>query len=148
VRLLAVLLASLLIASITAGCGSGTTKVHHSPAPTIRAADVVDRCLAAEKLHVLRSGPGGASLLYAPAVGGVVVLRVPRYAASVWVYESHAAATRMFQQADTELMILGSGNTLAVFAGKYQPTPAQEKQIDACAFGPGVQPVAGPLIDT
>jgi hypothetical protein len=142
--------AAAVVALALSGCGgSGRASAGHTPpAPSpLRTADAVERCLAARHLHVLRSAPPGRSILYDPSVGRVTVLRVPRYAASVWIYPTAADAVRFFWASATFLGVLQDANALAIFVGRSQPTPRHEAQINTCAFGPGASPLAGPLIN-
>jgi hypothetical protein len=142
--------AAAVVALALSGCGGAgrTPAGPAAPAPSpLRTADAVERCLLAQHLHVLRSAPPGRSILYEPSVGRVTVLRVPRYAASVWIYPTAADAVRFFRASATFVGVLHDANALAIFAGRAQPTPRHEAQINTCAFGPGASPLAGPLIN-
>jgi hypothetical protein len=105
-------------------------------------------CLRSEQLAFRLVPATHPSVLYKPDAGAVEVLIVEREHTLIWLYRSDAVARRFLNAAITDLPILGYGNAIVEFVGRGQPTRAQERLIDACAFAGTSGVVASPLVVT
>lgn len=147
VRLARLTLPLLAVVSAVAACGT-QHGAHLAPSAPLRSVSVVSGCLRSEQLAFRLVPATHPSVLYQPDAGPVEVLIVGREHALIWLYRSVAVARRFLNAAITDLAILGYGNAIVEFVGREQPTRAQERLIDACAFAGASGVLASPLIVT